>query len=63
MAHVTTGFSNSLEAETGVYGGFPNENEGNVPDAATVDLELVQTQQNGDGNYVRPIADPAPPEK
>ena len=61
---VTTGFSDGLEAETGVYGGFPNRNEGNVPEAATVDLELatvLQTQRSVD--YMKPIADLAPPEK
>jgi len=66
MTRVTTGLSDGLGAEAGVYGGFPNRNEGNAPEAATADLELatvLHTQQNGDGNYMKPIADLAPSEK
>jgi len=65
MMRVTTGFTDGLEAETGVYGSFPNRYEGNAPEAATVDLELavvLQTQQGGDEHSMKPIADLTPPE-
>ena len=48
----TTGISAGLsEAETSVYGSLFDIKEGNVPGAATVDLELAvvsRTQQGGD---------------
>ena len=62
---IATGFSDGLGAETDVYGSLPNRNEGNVPEAATVDLELavvLQIQQGGNGHYMRPIADLIQPE-
>jgi len=65
MIRVTTGFSDGLETETGVYGRFPHRKEGNVPKVAAVDLELatvLQTQQDGDEHYMKPIADLTPPE-
>jgi len=65
MTRVTTGFSDGLEAETGMYGSFPNRNEENAPEGATVDLELaivLQTRQGGDEHSMKPIADLTPPE-
>jgi len=53
------GFS---ETETG---SFPHRNEENVPEAATVDLELatvLQTQQGGEDHVMTPIVDLDPPE-
>ena len=49
----------------GVYGSFPHRNEENVPEAATVDLELatvLQTQQGGEEHDMKPIVDLTPPE-
>jgi hypothetical protein len=62
---ITTGFSDGLEVETGAFGSFPRENEGDVPAAVTADLELatvLQTQQSGNKHHTKPIADLAPPE-
>ena len=60
MIRVTTGFSDGWGAETSVHGNFPHRNEGNVPEAATVELELAMvlgTQYGGDEYCMKPIAD------
>jgi len=62
---VPAGFSDGLETETGVHGRFPDRNEGDLSEAATVDLELTivsQTQQGGDEHDMKPIADLTLPE-
>jgi len=42
---VTTGFSDGLETDTGVFGGFPDRNEGDLSEGATVELELAIVSQ------------------
>ncbi len=65
LTGVATGFPDGLEAETGIHGNLSNRNEGDVPEAATVGLELavvLRPLHGGDGHHMRPIADLTPPE-
>jgi hypothetical protein len=48
------------EAETDMYGSLSRRSEGNVPEAATVDLELaivLQTQHGGYEHSMKPTTD------
>ena len=48
-----------------VHSNFPHRNEGNVPEAATVELELamvLRPQHGGDEHPMKPIADLTPSE-
>jgi len=61
---VTTIFSDGFEAETSISGRLSQRNEGNAPEAATIDLELatVARTRHFDGKYMKPIADLVPPD-
>ena len=65
MIRVATVFSDGLGAETSVHGNLPHRNEGNTPEAATVELELamvLRTQHGGDEYSMKQIADLTPSE-
>jgi hypothetical protein len=60
VIRATTDISDDFEAETGVYGSSSHGDEGNVPEATTVDLELaivLQAQHGGYGHSMKPTTD------
>jgi len=59
---VTTGFSDGFEVGTSVSGGLSHRNEGDAPEAVTVDLELAIVARTGHIGDVKPIIDLVPPE-